>query len=147
MRKIIGHWGLVISHWLLVIRIWVLVVGFLLVGGCEFTPRPTDTPLEGGQGQRNSGEILRSAQDDNKTETDKSFIQDEDVRYVVDYDTFFIPYRSETGLTLDIKIISPKVLDKETGEKYGCTDPLAYNYCISCTQDDGTCLYLAARNE
>jgi len=31
-----------------------------------------------------------------------------------------------------------------SNEVWGCTDPLAANYCNTCTIDDGTCYYLAS---
>ena len=37
-------------------------------------------------------------------------------------------------------------IDTQTGDKYGCTDPAAMNYCPTCNKDDGTCVYLANSN-
>ena len=70
------------------------------------------------------------------------FLKLKNMAYTVKMVEFITSVEIE-GSEHQIKVISPILTDTITGEKAGCTDPLAMNYCEDCTVSTDTCLYLA----
>jgi len=67
-----------------------------------------------------------------------------DQRFIVHWHEKAATFRGPDGNDYNITLKYPTIEDTETGDKYGCTDQNASNFCGECNKDNGTCVYLTS---